>query len=51
MDEIKTRNGEFMKNFAAGDASACAENYLDDAKFMPHGKETVQGKKGFQDFP
>lgn len=46
MNEIKARNAEFMKNFSAGNAAACAENYDPECKFMPHGKESAHGKKG-----
>ncbi|KAF7637515.1 DUF4440 domain-containing protein [Meloidogyne graminicola] len=48
--EIKNRQGDFMRAFNEGDAKGAAEIYDPDGYFMPNGHSPVKGRKGIEAF-
>uniref|UniRef100_A0A915NS85 DUF4440 domain-containing protein n=2 Tax=Meloidogyne TaxID=189290 RepID=A0A915NS85_9BILA len=48
--EIKNRQGDFMRAFNEGDAKGAAEIYDPDGYFMPNGHSPVKGRSGIEAF-
>lgn len=44
--EIKNREGDFMKAFNSGNAAGAACVYDPDGFFMPNGRDPVKGRAG-----
>ena len=50
LDEIRSANQNFERNFADGDAAGMASLYTSDGMLLPPGAGTQQGSKAIQDF-
>ena len=46
LQEIQTRQSEFMKAFNGGNAAGAAEYYDPNGFFMPHGRDPINGRGG-----